>query len=48
MVRGNLLRDGSGRGATLAYRITVHYELLAQWQSRRISNARLATAVWVA
>jgi hypothetical protein len=30
MVRRNLLCDGSGRGATLAYRITTHYELLAE------------------
>jgi hypothetical protein len=28
VVRSNLPRDSSGRGATLAYRITPHYEQL--------------------
>lgn len=34
MVRGNLSRNGSGRGATLADGITTHYKPLASWPSQ--------------
>ena len=51
VVRSDLPCDSSGRGATLAYRITPHYKQLGGQPSQPSGeqvNTRFATAVWVA